>query len=935
MLFRLTLTFITSLIFMSIMYAVHAEESIVKSPIDQKQYRYLELDNRLKVLLVSDSEADKSAAALDVYVGSGSDPENWQGLAHFLEHMLFLGTKKYPTAGEYQKFIKSNGGSHNAFTSFSHTNYHLSIAPEHFAPALDRFSRFFIDPSFDAVYVDRERSIIHSEYQTRKKNEHRRLWAVQKKWLNQDHPYSRFVVGSLDTLRDRDVSARDALITFYQQHYSANIMALVVLGRESLDQLEQMVSERFSQIPDRNLEPQLFTQQYMNTELIPVRLNSVPERELDSLRFVFPIPSTYAEYSSKPLDYISDLLGHEGAGSLYAVLKDRGWAEHLGVGQGYMDQVQGEFAIQIGLTKQGLNHIDDIGELVFQAINLIKQQEIDEWRFQEQSNLLKIAFRFQQQIDAGQLAQSLASKLQRYPSKDVLQGGYLMEIFAPHRIRTLLDELNPNNVNVHVTSQSLSTDKVSEYYDVKYSLATIKPETLKRWQTKTIHAELKLPTENPFIPERLDLLDIDSPQNRPQQISTVNTSKPKVTVWYQADNEFETPKANFYVSIKSPVVNQSAANVVLTELCVRLVNSQLTNTIYPAHLAGLNYNLYRHSRGISVHISGFEDRQSQLLDLVIDALANPEYDKQRFEVIKAEMLRELANITKDSPLTQARRAMYRRLIQPYWSAQEKIALLQEMRIEDVANFVPTLFKQVNVSVLSHGDVSIENTQARSTMLDRLLENSTFIDQVERPKIRKLDRTKRYLRSVDVTHSDSALVSYFQGSDNSRTERAKVLLLRYLLDPYFYNQLRTVNRVGYIVHAGVSTIDQTPGLELLVQSTSHSPLEINQLYDVFIDDFNTILDDMSEQQFEKLKSTLVTDILRKDKNLNARSGRYWDEINREEYQFDSRQQNADAVTRITLQDLQHYYKNNIVNHVAELRVQALGTNTDSTGRIQAQ
>ena len=903
---------------------------IIKSPIDRKQYRYLELDNRLKILLVSDKETDKSAAALDVYVGSGSDPAGWPGLAHFLEHMLFLGTKKYPSADAYQAFIKNNGGSHNAFTSFSHTNYHFSIAPDHLEAALDRFSRFFIDPVFAAVHVERERSIIHSEYQARKKNEHRRLWDVQKQWLNQAHPFSGFSVGSLESLRDRDVSAREKLITFYNQHYSANIMTLAVLGRESLDQLEQMVVERFAHIPDRDVPIQLFRQQYMDTDLMPARLNSLPERAMNVVRFVFPIPSVYAEYRSKPLSYIANLLGHEGAGSLYALLKERGWVESLSAGSGYMDQVQGEFNIHINLTKQGLEHIDAIGELVFQAINLLKQRGIDEWRFQEQSKLSEMAFRFKPDRDPGRLVQSLASKMQHYPPPDVLSGEYLMAVFAADKITTLLGYLNPNNVNLHVTSQSLPSDKISPYYDVEYSLVKIKPETLKLWATDTIHANLKLPVENPFIPERLDTLKIDIAQNIPKQILIDDG----ITLWYQPDNEFSTPRANFYFNIKSPLANSSAKNQVLTELYVRLVNSQLTKTIYPAYLADLNYSLYRHARGISVRISGFEDRQSELLMLIIAALENPEYDELRFRVIKDGLLRELGNVVKDAPSNQVVHEMYRLLVQPYWPEQARIAVLNDLRVEDLANFVPKLFKRVNVSILSHGDVSLDSTMVRSAMINKLLKNSTFIEHVKKPTIRQLDNTKRYLRDLEVAHSDAALAVYFQGHA-SRIERAKVALLKHLLEPYFYNQLRTVNRVGYIVHAGILAINQTPGLLFSVQSASHSPVEINALYEAFISDFHNTLEAMSEQKFAQLKSALVTKVLSKDKNLTARSQRYWREIDRAEDQFDSQQRFADAVASLTLKELQHYYKNHIVNHSAELLVQSLGTDADSMGSIQAQ
>ena len=100
---------------------------IVQSPNDNREYKSFTLPNKLEILLISDPSTDKAAAALDVRVGSGSDPKDYEGLAHFLEHMLFLGTKKYPEAGSYQAYINKHGGSHNAYTSFDNTNYFFDI----------------------------------------------------------------------------------------------------------------------------------------------------------------------------------------------------------------------------------------------------------------------------------------------------------------------------------------------------------------------------------------------------------------------------------------------------------------------------------------------------------------------------------------------------------------------------------------------------------------------------------------------------------------------------------------------------------------------------------------------------------------------------------------------------------------------------------------
>lgn len=901
-------------------FATYADHTVIKSPIDQKQYRYLELDNRLKVMLVSDGNTDKSAASLDINIGNGSDPDNWQGLAHFLEHILFLGTKKYPVAGEYQEFIKNNGGDNNAYTSFSHTNYYFSIANAHFEPALDRFSRFFIDPAFDEVYVDRERSVVHSEYQARKKDEGRRLWDAQKQWIDKAHPSSRFSVGSLETLRDREESTvREKLIDFYGQFYSANIMTLTVLGNEPLDKLEKWVRQRFADIPDNNVAAQLFDQPYLNPKLIPARLNTIPEKEQNTLRFIFPVPSTTFEYKSKPLSYIGSILGHEGVGSLYAILKERGWAEGLSAGRGYMDNVQGEFRVQVQLTVEGLKHIEDIGALLFETIALIKELGIERWRFDEHRQLSEISFRFAQETDPGRFVQSMSSSLHIYPTQDVLQGPYLIEKFEFERIKELLGYLSPEKVNIHVTSQSLETDKTTEYYDVDYSLTSIDPVAIKRWQDVKPSRDISLPERNQFIPERLELLELNTEQTLPKSF----LENSEISNWYRPDNEFETPRANFYFNVMMPIANDSPEHMILTELFVGLVNSQLNKTVYPAYVADLNYSLYRHARGLSVRISGFEDKQSELLKLVVDALEDPEYDIERFEIIKARLVRKLENVSKDSPSNQVVHEIYRLLMRPYWTEQERIEVLQSITIDDVKSFVPELFKQVKVVVLSHGDVSQEASRERKEILDRLLVDSQFVDDISRPTIHKLNDPNTLLRTMSVEHSDSALAAYFQGGNNSRIERARLSLLRHLLESSFYNLLRTVNRVGYIVHATTLTIDETPGLLFSVQSPTHSPIEIKALYDEFIDKFVNELEEMETDQFSQIQDELITKILRKDKNLNERTQRYWREIDREELAFNTRSLFAEAVSSLTFDDMRSYFKENIVEPGAGLLVQTAG------------
>ena len=210
---------------------------IERSPADSRDYRAVMLDNGLEALVVSDPHAGK-AAAVNVNVGSGDDPDDRPGLAHFLEHMLFLGTGKYPDAGEYDRFLAEHGGSGNAATSFAHTSFFFDVDAAHLEGALDRFAWSFISPRFDRGYVERERQVVHSEFVSRRRDDRVRSFAAWRQTLDPRHPLSRFLAGNAETLADRPgADVRDALIAFHESRYSSHLMKLVMVGREPLDVL--------------------------------------------------------------------------------------------------------------------------------------------------------------------------------------------------------------------------------------------------------------------------------------------------------------------------------------------------------------------------------------------------------------------------------------------------------------------------------------------------------------------------------------------------------------------------------------------------------------------------------------------------------------------------------------------------------------------------
>ena len=206
-------------------------------------------------MLISDERTDLAAAALDVEVGSLSDPADLPGLAHFCEHMLFLGTQQFPLEDEYEKFISNNGGSNNASTYNDHTKYYFDVGHPHLEGALERFSHFFKTPLFSESAVDREVNAVHSEYLSDLAVDYWRLKQVDCSTCDPGHDFSKFTIGNKESLwmrpTSRGVDVRQRLLEFHSQWYSSNIMSLAVLGRETLDTLQQMVIDKFKDIANK------------------------------------------------------------------------------------------------------------------------------------------------------------------------------------------------------------------------------------------------------------------------------------------------------------------------------------------------------------------------------------------------------------------------------------------------------------------------------------------------------------------------------------------------------------------------------------------------------------------------------------------------------------------------------------------------------------
>lgn len=879
-------------------------QSIAKSDSDHSEYRYLELPNQLRVLLVSDAKADKAAAALDVFVGSSHDPVERQGLAHFLEHMLFLGTDRYPQPDEYQAFISQHGGQHNAYTSFEHTNYFFDINPDAFDAALDRFSRFFVAPLFNAEYVEREKNAVHSEYKARIKNDFRRQFNVFGQVVNQQHPASKFSVGNLDTLADREGSSvRDDLLTFYKQHYSANRMTLVVLAPASLDELESIVRSRFEPVPNREIEQPVHGQPLFVDGALPKLLSIQPVQELRELSVTIPLPAVYQYYREKPLSYLGNLIGHEGKGSLLSVLKEKGWAESLRAGEGLSDLSGSSFDVTVGLTPAGYSNWQQVLELVFREIELVADQGVHEWRHREQGALADIQFRHKELGDPVHRVSGLANSLHRFPYQDVMRGHYRMDHYDAALIDNMLAQMKRDNALVTLMAPEVQADKVSPLYDVPYAVAELPKMAMAKADTA-----LKLPEANAFVPQSFAL---NAPDRADEPgLPVLLGDKSSYRLWGYEDSYYQVPKAQFYVAVKTPLI-VDAKTAAMADLYVRLVQETLNEVSYEAVLAGLGYSINRRPDGVGFVVSGFDDKLPVLVDSVVGAMLAPVVTDELISRLRDELIRVWRNSRKDTPYKQLLRETGVLLSSQAWQPGVLADALEQFDRQAFDTFIDSLFVNASLEMLASGNVTkAESVSMAESVADRLA-GEELAPWVERGVL-KIPAGEKITIPMAIDHRDSAVLRYYQGRDDSLEEAAQMMLMRQLVKSEFFHQLRTEQQLGYVVAAVDRMVDRVPGFGFLVQSPSEPVSRLNQAIDQFLVDFGSQIKALGDDEFEQHRQAVLTRLKEKPKSLAEQSSRYWGSIDLRDYDFSRRQQLIDAVSALSLAQLVSSYGSLVLN-----------------------
>jgi insulysin len=854
----------------------------------QRDTRTLVLDNGLQVLLMHDPDVDRSAAALSVGVGQLYDPWEKQGLAHYLEHMLFLGTKKYPKVSSFKEYLNSNSGASNAYTGADITNYFLQVSHHAFEGALDRFSGFFREPLFAKKYAEREVNAVNSEFDKNRLQDGWRSNHLLNQLSEEGHPVRKFGIGSKETLAGDN---RAVLLAFHKKYYAASNMRLAILSNSSLSEQEHLARQYFSNIPDHSVKKPDIDSSYrkpLKGKYRFIKIKSIKDKR--SLGLDFPTIRLDDHLDSKPASVVASVLGYEGKGSLLSMLKEEGLVLGLSAGGGNSHPNISSFTISVSLTEKGEAEYQRVMELVFAYIEMLRKSDFKEYTFKEIQAMAQTDFDWKSPQEGMGYVAGRAALMQRYQLSEVETLPFLFKKYEPDAYRAILDTLKPENMLVSLMSQKVKADQEEKYFGTEYAFEEIGGKSFQRLVNPPSVDGMTYPDKNDFIPYNLALID-DKPV-------TVRDDE-KAKVWFQFDNRFKQPKVFLRLLIETPFVYDTVDHLAQSKLYEVALKEGLNEITYPISLAGLSYNLGIEKRGMTLTVGGYSERTTDLLRLVAKNLRQVRIDEEKFQNLKEAIIRSMENRKLGQSYTRAGYYNRQFWIVKQYTEDQLIAALKKVTLDSIKDYATQLYQKTFVRGVIHGNWN--SGQARNS-LDIVLEElqSQPLPEAERYQevVEVLDPSEKLQFSRQIADNNNSIYYTLQVGERSFEAQAQSSMVASIVESDFYTQMRTNQQLGYIVWSFQNQIEERLFFKMIIQSAGYGPFELQKRVEAWMQKSGKLFTDLSDEEFEKHRKSIIVSLEKKGDSIAEMTGDLYYFAVDEKGDFDFKKKLVKAVKKLT-------------------------------------
>lgn len=502
---------------------LYEDKDVVKSLINRAKVKIIQLANGLNVTLISDEALSRCQAGIMVHTGS-MDEGDIEGLAHLTEHMLFLGSTKYPDPLAYDNVLSQYKGLSNAMTNIALTMYYFDVLSAGFNVSLDMFSSMIKDPLLAEEYIDKEINAVDSEFDGLITNDNVREIEIIARLYG-----SHFTIGNNKSLRKNGTNVlMQKLKEFHQKFYFASNMHLILYSNDTIETLQNYSVMHFKDIPKGSVAIQQEAKMSRTQSQFDDYFNKMgkmlwfnPVMPIHFIEFLFTMP--YVDIKRTPYFFIQYLFDDQNEKSFQTVMKNKNYIERMVTVIIREDEDHFELSFGIVLKEEGLSHMKEITEAFFSFVNMLTIEKIDEKIYEEfrSSTAQQTSFTPMDPDIENHLFN--AYRIRRELKYVLDLSPWVNQKFDEVLIKAYLNNLNPKNCIISIGSyEKIETNdikeystspetfftesKEDEYFETKYNIHEIKSDAIERLNNIKDYGQFSMRPSNQYISKENQLI---------------------------------------------------------------------------------------------------------------------------------------------------------------------------------------------------------------------------------------------------------------------------------------------------------------------------------------------------------------------------------------------------------------------------------------------